>query len=82
MPEAEIARLLQPFQHLGRDRGGCSEHHGLGLAIVQAIVTAHEGKIGVRPSLWGGLVIEVSIPLNDRSASRTETCCAGANRTI
>lgn len=62
IPQAEVARLLQPFQRLGRDRTGTGDHHGLGLAIVQAIVIAHDGQLSVSPNPGGGLTVEVSLP--------------------
>lgn len=62
VPEGEVARLLQPFQRLGRDRTGSGDHRGLGLAIVQAIVAAHDGQLRLSPNPGGGLVVEVVLP--------------------
>jgi len=59
----QIARLLQPFQRnsgerVHRDHEGL----GLGLAIVQAICTAHDAQLTVRALPSGGLVVEVRFP--------------------
>jgi signal transduction histidine kinase len=68
IPEAEIGRLLEPFQQLGRQRTGHRDGHGLGLAIVSAIATAHHADLIVRSLPDGGLDIEVLfLPMADRS---------------
>jgi signal transduction histidine kinase len=68
IPEAEIGRLLEPFQQLGSQRTGHRNGHGLGLAIVAAIAAAHHAKLTVRPRPDGGLDVEVCfLPLTDRT---------------
>ncbi len=63
VPIAEVERLFQPFQRLAHDRTGPSrDGHGLGLAIVQAIVQAHGAKVTAHARSAGGLDIEVSFP--------------------
>jgi signal transduction histidine kinase len=62
VPVNQIPRLFQPFQRLDGQwtrRTG----HGLGLAIVHAIATAHGAAIQARPRQTGGLGIEVRFPL-------------------
>jgi signal transduction histidine kinase len=67
IPEAEIGRLLEPFQQLGRPRTGHRDGRGLGLAIVSAIATAHHADLTVRPLPDGGLDVEVFFqPFADR----------------
>jgi signal transduction histidine kinase len=60
VPEAEIGRLLEPFQQLGGQRTGHRDGHGLGLAIVAAIAAAHGAALSVRPGADGGLTVEVA----------------------
>jgi signal transduction histidine kinase len=60
IPETEISRLLEPFQQLGTQRTGHSSGHGLGLAIVAAVVAAHHAKLALRPRPEGGLTVEVT----------------------
>jgi len=60
IPQTEISRLLEPFQQLGQQRTGHRNGHGLGLAIVAAIVTAHQARLIVRPRPEGGLAVEVT----------------------
>ncbi|MBB5084059.1 sensor histidine kinase [Nonomuraea endophytica] len=57
VPEAEVERLFQPFQRLGRARTG--HGLGLGLSIVRAIANAHDARVTVTPRREGGLAILV-----------------------
>ncbi|MEU8235910.1 HAMP domain-containing sensor histidine kinase [Actinoplanes sp. NPDC048967] len=59
IPPAELDRLFQPFQRLGAQRLGHSGGHGLGLAIVRAIATAHGATLVPAAPPEGGLAIEV-----------------------
>jgi signal transduction histidine kinase len=57
-----IETLVEPFTRgagrtLTRGRG-----HGLGLAIVSAITTAHDGELTLRPNPEGGLTALVRLP--------------------
>jgi signal transduction histidine kinase len=62
VPPEQIERLFRPFERLGGARTSRTSGHGLGLSIVEAIITAHGAAItaGARPD--GGLTIEVSFP--------------------
>jgi signal transduction histidine kinase len=62
IPDTEIARLLEPFQQLGSRRPNHRNGHGLGLAIVAAIATAHHASLTLRPIPDGGLAVEVRFP--------------------
>jgi signal transduction histidine kinase len=68
VPPDQAERLFQPFQRLDGDRVSHPGGHGLGLAIVRAIATAHNArlKVGLRPG--GGLHIEVRFPPPGASA--------------
>ncbi len=60
-PEA-AARLVEPFLRgagrLARGAGG----HGLGLALVDRIVTTHDGTLDITPRVAGGLDVRVALP--------------------
>jgi len=56
----EIDRLFQPFQRQGTQRLRQAGGHGLGLAIVSAIVAVHGAALAARPRPEGGLDITVS----------------------
>ena len=60
---ADLPRLLEPFQRLATDRTGHNKGLGLGLSIVQAIATAHNAQLDIRPGVEGGLATEVRFPL-------------------
>jgi two-component system OmpR family sensor kinase len=59
----EVERIFEPFYRAdpsrSRDRGGA----GLGLSIVNAVVSAHGGKVSVRETDGGGATFEVELPL-------------------
>jgi signal transduction histidine kinase len=56
----DVERLFQPFQRLGAQRVGPADGHGLGLAIVQAIATAHGATLVARAGPRGGLDVDVT----------------------
>lgn len=58
VPAAEVERLFEPFRQLGGERTG--DGHGLGLAIVAAVVRAHDGELTARARPAGGLEITVT----------------------
>jgi signal transduction histidine kinase len=60
IPAAEVDRLFQPFQQLGAQRTRRGGGHGLGLAIVRAIATAHGAELVARARPEGGLQVEVA----------------------
>lgn len=61
IPPTDVERLFEPFQRLdGRTRS--TEGHGLGLAIVRAIATAHDATLTATARRDGGLAIEVTFP--------------------
>jgi signal transduction histidine kinase len=62
IPAADVDRLFQPFQRLGPRPARRDGGHGLGLAIVQAIATAHDAAITARPRPGGGLAIDITFP--------------------
>ena len=62
VPPADVDRLFEPFQRLGRERTGHKDGVGLGLSIVRAIASAHGATIDASPRPSGGLAIEVQFP--------------------
>jgi signal transduction histidine kinase len=58
--DADLGGLLEPFRRAGQQRTGNSS--GLGLSIVRAIVTAHDGELGLRALVGGGLAVRVRLP--------------------
>jgi signal transduction histidine kinase len=62
IPPEEVGRLFEPFQRLDGERIRHGERHGLGLAIVQAIASAHGAALVARARPEGGLDVEVCFP--------------------
>jgi signal transduction histidine kinase len=62
IPEAEFARVLEPFYRLEESRSGETGGVGLGLAIAQSIVQAHGGKLTLSNRPAGGLRASVLLP--------------------
>lgn len=61
IPDAEIARMMQPFTRLGSSRTGGGS--GLGLAIVDRIARLHDGRARLLARPEGGLEARVELPL-------------------
>ncbi len=63
IPPSELAGIFSPFKRV--DPAGANEHTGnlgLGLYIVERIVTAHDGTIDVRSSAGGGTLFTIRLP--------------------
>ncbi|WP_227673504.1 cell wall metabolism sensor histidine kinase WalK [Psychrobacter sp. CMS30] len=62
--EKEVERIFQPFVRLDSARHRETGGYGLGLAIVHAVVIAHEGQITAYNRQDGkmGLVIKITLP--------------------
>jgi signal transduction histidine kinase len=60
IPQGEVGRLLEPFQQLGGERTRHEGGHGLGLAIIAAVASAHDAGLAVRARPEGGLDVTVT----------------------
>jgi signal transduction histidine kinase len=63
LEQAAVEQLAQPFRRLAAERVGSLESIGLGLSIVAAIATAHDGRLHLRARDEGGLRAVVELPL-------------------
>ena len=57
------ARVFERFYRVDASRGRDSGGSGLGMAIVAAIVTAHDGHVSLAQTPGGGTTVRVEIPL-------------------
>lgn len=63
IPLEKRGLVFEPFYKDAARANGSHESFGLGLAIVKACVDARHGEIKLCDSRWGGLSVEVSLPL-------------------
>jgi signal transduction histidine kinase len=60
IPPGEVGRLLEPFQQLDGERTRHHGGHGLGMAIVAAVASAHAADLAVLARPEGGLDVTVT----------------------
>ncbi|WP_411852717.1 ATP-binding protein [Stenotrophomonas sp. LGBM10] len=63
IPEAERARVLQPFQRHETSRNRSTGGTGLGLAVVQGAVRQHGGQLLLLDRPGGGLIVRLRFPI-------------------
>lgn len=59
----EMVRIFEPFYRADPSRSRDSGGAGLGLSIVNAVVSAHGGEVHVKETSGGGVTFEVELPL-------------------
>jgi signal transduction histidine kinase len=77
---ADVRRLAEPFERLGRDTDGPGA--GLGLSIVRAVADAHGAELRLEPRAGGGLEVTVTFPHSSPSGispARNRSTWAGVN---
>jgi len=62
IPEAELARMVEPFARGEGSRNRATGGAGLGLAIARAIAEQHGGKLVLANRAEGGLRVELRLP--------------------
>jgi len=63
VPENELSEMFRPFYRIGEARERKTGGIGLGLAITEQAVSAHDGKISARNAAGGdGLIVEIEMP--------------------
>jgi signal transduction histidine kinase len=62
IPSGQEAAIFEPFVRLERDRNSGVAGSGLGLAVVQHLVTAHGGRIYVEPTTEAGTRFVIDLP--------------------
>jgi two-component system, OmpR family, sensor kinase len=69
VPEAERARIFEPFYRVSAARERDSGGDGIGLAIVARVVQLHGGQATAVARDGGGLVIQLSLPRATRDGN-------------
>ncbi|MFL6674255.1 MAG: ATP-binding protein [Massilia sp.] len=62
VPADQIGQLLKPFTRLDSARGQANGA-GLGLAIVERVISRHNAELNVRNRDGGGLLVQLALPL-------------------
>ena len=62
VPDDQIQLLLRPFTRLDSARGQANGA-GLGLAIVERVITRHNAELTVKNREGGGLLLQFALPL-------------------
>ena len=62
IPEADLERVMAPFQRLEESRNRDTGGMGLGLSIAQAIMTAHGGDLKISNTDQRGLQVSLCLP--------------------
>jgi two-component system osmolarity sensor histidine kinase EnvZ len=62
VPEDQIGQLLKPFTRLDTARGQANGA-GLGLAIVERVLSRHNAELAVKNHDKGGLMVQLALPL-------------------
>ena len=64
LPDSELEKIFEPFYRVQESRDRGSGGHGLGLSIAANAVRRHGGRIGARNADDGGLIVQISLPLD------------------
>ena len=64
----DLPRIFERFYRADRSRTGATGGSGLGLSIVKAILTAHQGNIGAESTPGQGTCVWFTLPLAPQSA--------------
>jgi signal transduction histidine kinase len=84
IPPEEVPRLFEPFRRPAGDRAGSGDRigshggAGLGLSIVRAVATSHDGTVDAEPLPRGGLAMTLRLPAIGRPAHATPAPPAAA----
>ena len=63
VPEAELARIFEPFYRVAESRDRDSGGNGIGLAITARVVGLYQGQVRAQSATTGGLSVEIRLPL-------------------
>jgi signal transduction histidine kinase len=62
--EEELTMIFQPFYRAKNTFG--TKGHGIGLSLVEKIITLHNGEVTVKSEITKGSIFTLSLPLNYR----------------
>jgi signal transduction histidine kinase len=82
IPQAEIPRLLEPFQRLEGSRSRATGGAGLGLAIADDLARRHGGELRLTNRARGGLRAEIVLPKAAPQDARGEGAGGAASAAV
>jgi two-component system sensor histidine kinase CpxA len=62
VPDADLARIFEPFYRVAASRDRDSGGEGIGLAITSHVMKAHGGSASAANASGGGLQVRLSLP--------------------
>jgi two-component system sensor histidine kinase CpxA len=68
VPDGDLEKIFEPFYRVQESRDRSSGGHGLGLSIAANAVRRHGGSIRAGNADDGGLIVSISLPLNNARA--------------
>ena len=68
VPEAELARIFEPFYRTDKSRDHRQDGQGIGLAITSRVMELHGGAVKAKNRAEGGLEITLELPLGGASS--------------
>lgn len=71
VPDAALARIFERLYRVDKSRSRSLGGAGLGLAICQNIVEAHDGRLQASHSTLGGLALRVEFPIQAHATDRS-----------
>jgi two-component system sensor histidine kinase CpxA len=70
VPADQLQQIFEPFHRVDDGAGASSGRSGIGLAIARRAVNLHGGTICAANAAGGGLVVSVSLPVDDAKRNR------------
>jgi two-component system sensor histidine kinase CpxA len=68
VPDDELEKIFEPFYRVQESRDRITGGHGLGLSIAANSARRHGGNIRAENAPDGGLIVQISLPLDGRSS--------------
>jgi signal transduction histidine kinase len=68
VPESALSKIFLPFYRVDEARDREAGGVGLGLAIAERAVRLHGGKVSAANATDGGLVVTISLPMDEQTA--------------